>query len=64
MVDAVSKKVIAEMTSKIALRRLGRVEDVANLIIFLASNDQVDTLLASLSNVVECFEYNICHTYQ
>ena len=40
MVDAVSKKVIAEMTSKIALRRLGRVEDVANLVLFLASNDR------------------------
>ena len=40
MVDAVSEKVIAEMTSKIALRRLGRVEDVANLVLFLASNDR------------------------
>lgn len=50
MVDAVSKKVIAEMTSKIALRRLGRVEDVANLILFLASNDRSGYITG------ECFE--------
>ncbi|KAL3778579.1 hypothetical protein ACHAW5_007034 [Stephanodiscus triporus] len=40
MTNAVPGKILAEMTSKVALRRLGRAEDVANLVIFLASNER------------------------
>jgi 3-oxoacyl-[acyl-carrier protein] reductase len=38
MVHAVPNKIISEMKQRIALKRLGRAEDVANLALFLASN--------------------------
>lgn len=40
MAHAVPEKVLAEMTRRIALRRLGRAEDVANLALFLASSER------------------------
>ena len=40
MVDAVPDKIITDMTTKIALRRLGQAEDVANIVLFLASNER------------------------
>ncbi|KAL7426336.1 hypothetical protein ACHAXM_001141 [Skeletonema potamos] len=38
MVHAVPNKILSEMKQRIALKRLGRAEDVANLALFLASN--------------------------
>mmetsp|Transcript_25533 Transcript_25533/g.54937 ORF Transcript_25533/g.54937 Transcript_25533/m.54937 type:complete len:166 (-) Transcript_25533:26-523(-) len=40
MAHAVPDKVLSEMTRKIALRRLGRAEDVANMSLFLASAER------------------------
>mmetsp|Transcript_12351 Transcript_12351/g.22294 ORF Transcript_12351/g.22294 Transcript_12351/m.22294 type:complete len:251 (-) Transcript_12351:238-990(-) len=40
MADAVPEKILSDMTRKIALRRLGRAEDVANLALFLASSER------------------------
>jgi 3-oxoacyl-[acyl-carrier protein] reductase len=40
MTNAVPEKILTEMASKVALRRLGRAEDVANLVLFLASNER------------------------
>lgn len=40
MVDAVPDKIITDMTTKVALRRLGQAEDVANIVLFLASNER------------------------
>lgn len=38
MVHTVPNKILSEMKQRIALKRLGRAEDVANLALFLASN--------------------------
>ncbi len=40
MTKSVPEKILTEMASKVALRRLGRAEDVANLVLFLASNER------------------------
>jgi len=40
MANAVPRKVLSDMTRKIALRRLGRAEDVANMALFLASSER------------------------
>jgi NAD(P)-dependent dehydrogenase (short-subunit alcohol dehydrogenase family) len=40
MLNKVPEKIRTDMTSKVALRRLGRPEDVANLVLFLASNER------------------------
>jgi 3-oxoacyl-[acyl-carrier protein] reductase len=37
MVQAVPERILSEVTNKIALKRLGHPEDVANLVLFLAS---------------------------
>ena len=38
MAHAVPKKILSQMEQQIALRRLGQAEDVANLVLFLASS--------------------------
>lgn len=40
MLCKVPEKIRTDMTSKVALRRLGRPEEVANLVLFLASNER------------------------
>lgn len=40
MLSKVPEKIRTEMITKVALRRLGRPEDVANLVLFLASNER------------------------
>lgn len=40
MAHAVPEKVLAEMKRRIAMRRLGKAEDVANLALFLASSER------------------------
>ena len=40
MAAAVPEKILSNMTRKIALRRLGRASDVANLALFLASDER------------------------
>lgn len=40
MAHAVPEKILSEMKRKVALRRLGRAEDVANLALFLASTER------------------------
>jgi 3-oxoacyl-[acyl-carrier protein] reductase len=38
MTSAVPDKILLDVENKIALRRLGQAEDVANLVLFLASS--------------------------
>lgn len=38
MAHAVPEKILSQMKERIALRRLGHADDVANLALFLASN--------------------------
>ena len=40
MAHAVPEKVLSEMKRRIAMRRLGKAEDVANLALFLASSER------------------------
>ena len=40
MANAVPEHILSEMTRKIALRRLGRAADVANLALFLSSSER------------------------
>ena len=40
MLCKVPEKIRTEMITKVALRRLGQAEDVANLVLFLASSER------------------------
>ena len=51
MAHAVPEKVLAEMKHRIAMRRLGKAEDVANLALFLASSERSGYITGE---VMEC----------
>ncbi len=40
MASKMPEKILTDMTRKVALRRLGQAEDVANLVLFLASSER------------------------
>ena len=54
MAHAVPERILSEMKRRIAMRRLGRPEEIANLALFLASHERSGYITGEVSDAVCC----------